>query len=146
LNAARAELLIARPKPPPKLAGAQAIATTNGGIAWSIGRSDGQRPTRAVMIGRVREIVAAVTVPITADIEGGYGPSPENVAVTVTEVIAAGAVGVNIEDSERTGPITNVYAGPAAVRSGGYRYGNTRGNVQNPLEPSQPTTERHLPP
>ena len=45
------------------LAGAQAIATTSGGIAWSLGRCDGQRLTRAEMIERVREIVAAVGHP-----------------------------------------------------------------------------------
>jgi 2-methylisocitrate lyase-like PEP mutase family enzyme len=85
------------------LAGAQAIATTSGGIAWSLGRSDGQRLTRAEMIERVRQIAAAVTIPVTADIESGYGPSPEDVAVTITAVIAAGAVGVNIEDSRAPG-------------------------------------------
>jgi 2-methylisocitrate lyase-like PEP mutase family enzyme len=85
------------------LAGAQAIATTSGGIAWSLGHADGQRLTRAAMIERVGEIVAAVTIPVTADIEGGYGPGPEDVAVTVEAVIAAGAVGVNIEDSRAPG-------------------------------------------
>jgi 2-methylisocitrate lyase-like PEP mutase family enzyme len=85
------------------LAGARAIATTSGGIAWSLGRSDGQRLTRAEMIERVREIAAAVTIPVTADIEGGYGPGPGDVAVTVEAVIAVGAVGVNIEDSRAPG-------------------------------------------
>ena len=85
------------------LAGAQAIATTSGGIAWSLGRCDGQRLTRAEMIERVREIVAAVTIPVTADIEGGYGLRPEDVASTIEAVIAAGAVGVNIEDSRAPG-------------------------------------------
>ena len=85
------------------LAGARAIATTSGGIAWSLGRSDGQRLTRTEMIERVREIAAAVTIPVTADIEGGYGLGPGDVAVTVEEVIAAGAVGVNIEDSRAPG-------------------------------------------
>jgi 2-methylisocitrate lyase-like PEP mutase family enzyme len=85
------------------LAGAQAIATTSGGIAWSLGHADGQRLTRAEMIERVGEIVAAVTIPVTADIEGGYGPGPEDVAVMVEAVIAAGAVGVNIEDSRAPG-------------------------------------------
>jgi 2-methylisocitrate lyase-like PEP mutase family enzyme len=55
------------------------------------------------MIARVREIVAAVPVPVTADIEGGYGPSPADVALTVAEVVAVGAVGVNIEDSRAPG-------------------------------------------
>lgn len=71
-------------------AAAQAIATTSGGIAWSLGRCDGQRLTRAEMIERVRQIVAAVTIPVTADIEGGYGPGPEDVAVTIDAAIAAG--------------------------------------------------------
>jgi len=85
------------------LAGAQAIATTSGGIAWSLGRSDGQRLTRAEMIERVRQIAAAVTIPVTADIESGYGPGPEDAAVTIAAAIAAGAVGVNIEDSRAPG-------------------------------------------
>jgi len=55
------------------------------------------------MIERVRQIAAAITIPVTADIEGGYGPGPEDVAVTVEAVIAAGAVGVNIEDSRAPG-------------------------------------------
>jgi 2-methylisocitrate lyase-like PEP mutase family enzyme len=74
-----------------ELAGAKAIATTSGGVAWSLGRSDGQRLTRAEMIEQVARIVAAVTVPVTADIEGGYGPSPQDVAATVEAVIAVGA-------------------------------------------------------
>lgn len=81
------------------LAGAQAIATTSGGIAWSLGRPDGQCLTRAEMIERVREVVATVTVPVTADIEGGYGTGHEDVALTIEAVIATGAVGVNVEDS-----------------------------------------------
>ena len=85
------------------LAGAQAIATTSGGIAWSLGRADGQHLTRTEMTGRVRQIVAAVTIPVTADIEGGYGPGPEDVALTVEAVIAAGVAGVNIEDSRAPG-------------------------------------------
>jgi 2-methylisocitrate lyase-like PEP mutase family enzyme len=85
------------------LAGAQAIATTSGGIAWSLGCCDGQRLTRAEMTERVREIVAAVTIPVTADIEGGYGPGPEDVALTVEAVIGVGAVGVNIEDARAPG-------------------------------------------
>ena len=108
-----------------ELAGAQAIATTSGGIAWSLGRSDGQHLSRAVMIERVREIVAAVSVPVTADIEGGYGPTPDDVAVTVTGAIAAGAVGVNIEDSrggllfDPAGQATRIRAARAAAVSAG---------------------------
>ena len=55
------------------------------------------------MTERVRQIVAAVTIPVTADIEGGYGPGPGDVAMTVEAVITAGAAGVNIEDSRAPG-------------------------------------------
>jgi 2-methylisocitrate lyase-like PEP mutase family enzyme len=84
-------------------AGAPAIATTSGGISWSLGRSDGEGVTRDAMADQVRRIVDAVDVPVTADVEGGYGPAPEDVAKTVEAVIAAGAVGVNIEDSRKPG-------------------------------------------
>lgn len=84
-------------------AGAKAIATTSGGVAWSQGRQDGQKLTRAEMIDVVRRVAAAVDLPVTADVEGGYGPTPEDVATTVTDVVAAGAVGVNLEDSRAPG-------------------------------------------
>jgi 2-methylisocitrate lyase-like PEP mutase family enzyme len=99
-------------------AGAQAIATTSGGIAWSLGRPDGERLTRAEMAERVREIAAAVTIPVTADIEGGYGASPEDVAATVEAVIAAGAAGVNVEDSRAPGgPLFDPAAQAARIRA-----------------------------
>ncbi|WP_230420657.1 isocitrate lyase/PEP mutase family protein [Actinomadura soli] len=84
-------------------AGAQAIATTSGGVSWSLGRPDGHGLTRDEMVEAVRRIAAAVDVPVTADIEGGYGESPEDVAATVAGIVGAGAVGVNIEDSRAPG-------------------------------------------
>jgi 2-methylisocitrate lyase-like PEP mutase family enzyme len=83
--------------------GARAIATTSGGVSWSLGRPDGQGLSRDDMVEQVRRIAAAVDVPVTADVEGGYGPTPEDVAQTVEAVIAAGVVGVNIEDSQKPG-------------------------------------------
>ncbi len=80
-------------------AGAPAIATTSGGIAWSLGRADGQQLTREAMVEVVARIAAAVDVPVTADIEGGYGTQPQDVAMTVRGVVSAGAVGINLEDS-----------------------------------------------
>jgi 2-methylisocitrate lyase-like PEP mutase family enzyme len=84
-------------------AGAPAIATTSGGVAWSAGRPDGQALSREQMIGRVRGIARAVDLPVTADVEGGYGPGPDDVAATVEAAIGAGVVGVNIEDSKAAG-------------------------------------------
>jgi 2-methylisocitrate lyase-like PEP mutase family enzyme len=81
-------------------AGAQAIATTSAGVSWALGYPDGHGLTREAMIESVRRIVQSVRVPVTADVESGYGTgSPEDVAATVRGVIAAGAVGVNFEDS-----------------------------------------------
>lgn len=79
-------------------AGFPAIATTSGGIANSLGYSDGQRIPRDAMIEVVHRIAAAVSVPVTADMEAGYGATPEAVADTARQAIAAGAVGMNLED------------------------------------------------
>jgi 2-methylisocitrate lyase-like PEP mutase family enzyme len=79
--------------------GFPAIATTSAGVAFAMGLPDGQRVSRDRMLERVAQIVAAVSVPVTADLEAGYGPSPEDVAATVRGALEAGAVGCNIEDS-----------------------------------------------
>jgi 2-methylisocitrate lyase-like PEP mutase family enzyme len=76
-------------------AGAKAIATTSAGAAWSLGVPDGAELGAERLAAVVARIVAAVDVPVSADIEAGYG----DVAATVEAVIRAGAVGVNIEDS-----------------------------------------------
>jgi 2-methylisocitrate lyase-like PEP mutase family enzyme len=75
-------------------AGAAAVATTSGAVAWSLGVPDGNRLPLELLAGAVERIAAAVAVPVTADVESG-GP---NVAATVRAVLAAGAVGINIED------------------------------------------------
>ncbi|TDP97804.1 isocitrate lyase/PEP mutase family protein [Labedaea rhizosphaerae] len=86
-------------------AGAKAVATTSGGVAWSLGKADGQQLGRAEMVEVVRRVVAAVDVPVTADIEGGYGPAPDDVGATIAAVVAAGAVGANLEDSKPDGTL-----------------------------------------
>lgn len=75
--------------------GAQAIATTSAGVAWAHGVDDAGGLDRAAAVAAVRAICAAVSVPVTVDVEAGYG----DVARTVREVVEAGAVGVNLEDS-----------------------------------------------
>ncbi|MFZ3599248.1 isocitrate lyase/PEP mutase family protein [Streptomyces sp. BH104] len=82
-------------------AGAPAIATTSAGVAWSLGSPDGDRLARDAAVGAVTRIAAAVTVPVTADIEGGYGHSPAEIAETVTRLLEAGVAGINIEDGTR---------------------------------------------
>ena len=78
--------------------GAEAIATTSAGIAWSLGYPDGEHLPRAAAIEALKRIVAAVQVPVSADIEGGYADDLEELAATVRAVIGAGAVGINIGD------------------------------------------------
>jgi len=75
-------------------AGAKAIATTSAGVAWSLGVPDGAGLGAERAAAVIARIVAAVDVPVSADIEAGY----EDVAATVSAVLQAGAVGVNIED------------------------------------------------
>jgi 2-methylisocitrate lyase-like PEP mutase family enzyme len=79
-------------------AGFPAIGTTSAGIAFSLGYADGQKISRDEMLGVVRRIAEAVDVPVTADVEAGFGSTPEEVADTARAVIAAGAVGMNLED------------------------------------------------
>ncbi|GAA0613454.1 isocitrate lyase/phosphoenolpyruvate mutase family protein [Kutzneria viridogrisea] len=80
-------------------AGAKAIATTSGGVSWSTWVPDAGGLARALALQALSRIVRVVSVPVTADIESGYGDTPLAVASTVTEVVAIGAAGVNIEDS-----------------------------------------------
>src|SRR5438477_8590611 len=79
-------------------AGAAAIATSSAGIAFSFGYPDGQKISREEMLTVVARIAAKVKVPITADVEAGYGNRPEDAAETARAVIDAGAVGLNLED------------------------------------------------
>lgn len=79
-------------------AGASAIATTSAGVAWSLGCADGERLGRERAVELVDRVVRAVELPVTVDIEGGFGDDDAGVAETVRGVVGCGAVGINIED------------------------------------------------
>jgi 2-methylisocitrate lyase-like PEP mutase family enzyme len=85
-------------------AGFPAIGTTSAGVAFSFGYPDGQKISREEVLGVVRRIAEAVEVPVTADVEAGFGTTPEQVADTARAVIAAGAVGMNLEDGAEAKP------------------------------------------
>ncbi|MER5859273.1 isocitrate lyase/phosphoenolpyruvate mutase family protein [Streptomyces sp900105245] len=109
-------------------AGAAAVATTSAGVAWALGAADGDRLDRDRALAAVARITAAVSVPVSADIEGGYAEDPAGVAGTVRAVLAAGAVGVNIEDARYGGggalrPVAEQAARIAAVRAAADRAG-----------------------
>ena len=89
-------------------AGFPAIATTSAGVAWALGYPDGERISRGDMLEVVRRIATAVGVPVTADVEAGYGATPEAAAETARGVIAAGAVGLNLEDGTAEGGLLDV--------------------------------------
>jgi len=78
--------------------GSKAIATTSAGIAFARGYPDGQKISREEMLEVVARICAAVSVPITADVEAGYGEEPGDTARTTDLVLESGAVGMNLED------------------------------------------------
>ena len=78
--------------------GYKAIATTSAGIAYSLGYADGEVVTMEELLPVVRQIAKRTTVPLSVDIERGYGATPEEVTKNVRAIIAAGAVGINIED------------------------------------------------
>jgi 2-methylisocitrate lyase-like PEP mutase family enzyme len=109
-------------------AGAAAVATTSSGVSWALGVPDGEQLGRDEAVAAVARIARTVAVPVSADVEGGYGPTPADVAETIAAVIDAGAVGVNLEDRRRTGgaPLWSTdaqCARLAAARSAGDRGG-----------------------
>ncbi|MEY9844354.1 2-methylisocitrate lyase-like PEP mutase family enzyme [Streptacidiphilus sp. BW17] len=98
-------------------AGAKAVATTSAGVAWSLGFGDGGHLDRATGLAAIARIAGAVDIPVTADIERGYtdhADDPEGVAETIRGVLAAGVVGVNLEDA--LGPVAEGAARIAAAR------------------------------
>jgi 2-methylisocitrate lyase-like PEP mutase family enzyme len=78
--------------------GFPAVATTSAGVAAALGYADGGLVPAREMIEAVARIARAVAVPVTADIEHGYATTSGAAAEVVLRVIAAGAVGINIED------------------------------------------------
>lgn len=79
--------------------GYAAVATASAAVAFSLGYDDGEKIKFSTMLEAIRRISSAVHVPVTADIENGYADEPEAVADHIRDVIRAGAVGINIEDS-----------------------------------------------
>lgn len=75
-----------------------AVGTSSAGIAAAHGVPDGEVLSRDEMLAAVERIAHSVALPVSADIEAGYGATPEAVATTVRRTIDAGAVGVNLED------------------------------------------------
>jgi len=98
--------------------GFPAIATTSGGVSAALGFADGEAAPWDEVVGQTARIVRAVDVPVTADIEGGFGGSPEAVGRSIVDIIGVGAVGVNLEDSVRGAtPLRSIADASARIRA-----------------------------
>jgi 2-methylisocitrate lyase-like PEP mutase family enzyme len=108
--------------------GCKALATASWSIAAAQGLPDGEQLTRDAMLAAVEVVAGAVELPVSADLERGYGSTAIEVEETVTAAIAAGAVGCNLEDSEddEVGPLRPIAEHAdrvAAARAAGERAG-----------------------
>jgi 2-methylisocitrate lyase-like PEP mutase family enzyme len=111
--------------------GFHAVASTSAGFAFTHGLPD-MRVTREMKMAHLREMCAAVSIPVNADLENGYGDLPEDAAETIRQAAKAGAVGGSIEDSTGKGGDQPIYdighardrivAAVEAARSAGFKF------------------------
>jgi 2-methylisocitrate lyase-like PEP mutase family enzyme len=80
--------------------GLPAVASSSAALANAMGFPDGQHLPWPQMLDAVQRIVRAVSVPVTADIESGFAANPQELETTISQIIATGAVGVNLEDAQ----------------------------------------------
>lgn len=112
--------------------GATAIATTSAGLAWSHGYPDGNALPIGILSAAVEEIVRAINVPLSVDMEGGYSDDPRIVAENVAAVVEAGGIGINLEDGTDDPELLCekiAAAKAAAKRVGGEVFINARTDV-----------------
>jgi 2-methylisocitrate lyase-like PEP mutase family enzyme len=89
--------------------GYPAVATASAAVSASLGYQDGEKIKRSTLIDLIGRIARSVDVPVTADIETGYGESLSELEETAQQVIVSGVVGVNIEDSlEKSGSLRTI--------------------------------------
>jgi 2-methylisocitrate lyase-like PEP mutase family enzyme len=108
--------------------GFKALATTSSGFAFSLGRLDGT-VTLDEVIQHASALDRATDLPVSVDLENGYGPEPESAALAITRVAEAGAVGGSIEDYDRDGhlyershAVERIAASVEAARSLGFPF------------------------
>jgi 2-methylisocitrate lyase-like PEP mutase family enzyme len=100
-------------------AGFDAVATTSGGVNWVLGYADGEAAPWSEVVAATARMVRVLRVPLTADIEAGYGGTQAEVAKSVGEIIAAGAVGINLEDGtgREDAPILGIDEAASRIRA-----------------------------
>lgn len=80
-----------------------AIATSSGAVASALGYADGENVPLDVVTGLVSRMTASVSIPVSIDLEAGYGDTPDAAAKSAAEMLKAGAIGINIEDGLSAG-------------------------------------------
>jgi len=89
-------------------AGFPAIGTTSAGVSYAFGMRDGEQMDRTTSICQSSRIAGAVSVPVTADIESGYGRDAESVRLAVASVLNSGIVGINLEDNTHANSLYDI--------------------------------------
>ena len=105
-----------------------AVATSSAAVASALGYADGEDVPLDMVTGLVSRMTAAVPVPVSIDLEAGYGDTPDAAAKSVTKILKAGAIGINIEDGLSGGKrqlisLERHAAKIKAVRDTAYRLG-----------------------
>lgn len=99
-------------------AGFPAIATSSAAIAWTLGYADGERVDVDEFFTAIARIVRAVRVPVSADLEAGFGTTPDAIASTVERAISLGVVGANLEDYDAAaGDLYSIHDAVARIRA-----------------------------
>ncbi len=84
--------------------GFKALASTSSGLAWSMGREDGE-VSRDEVLAHLRVLCGATELPVNADFEAGFADSPEGVAANVALAVQTGVAGLSIEDQDWRGVV-----------------------------------------
>jgi 2-methylisocitrate lyase-like PEP mutase family enzyme len=90
-------------------AGFPAIATSSGGVSVSLGYPDGENISRTEMISAIKRMAVVLSIPLTADMEAGFGSTTPEIEETTREIISSGAVGLNIEDASKKNKSTPLF-------------------------------------
>ncbi|MEA2835535.1 MAG: hypothetical protein QOD89_85 [Bradyrhizobium sp.] len=96
-----------------------AVATSSAAVASALGFADGEQVPFDMVTGLVSRITAAVAVPVSIDLEAGYGDTPDAAAESATKIMKAGAIGINIEDglSEGTRQLVGLEQHAAKIKA-----------------------------
>ncbi len=98
-------------------AGSPALATASWAVAAANGFADGEQAPLDLVLGNLARIARAVDVPVTVDLETGYGSTADDVAATIGHAIDAGAVGCNLEDGDLQGGLRPAAEHGARIRA-----------------------------